>query len=141
MSVAVTVVAPAAPIAVWRLWATVTDWPRWNSACIRAEAATPAAEGAKLDLVLRHPRGREFITRPTVTTALAGQEFTWVTRALGFRATTTTRFAAHEDGTLITLTALATGPLAFTYRMTMTDRTLALLYTRMLDDLVAELQP
>lgn len=132
--------APAEPGVAWSLWSDVGAWPVWNPECVTASLDGPAVEGAVLDLTLRHPRGRQFITRPRVATAVPGREFTWVTKALGFRATTATTFAPGDDGTLITLRADTTGPLAFTYRMTMTDRTLAVLYTRMLDALVAEVR-
>lgn len=141
MSLVVTVVAPAAPPVAWSLWSDVGSWPVWNPECVSASLDGPAAEGTVLDLTLRHPRGREFITRPRVSAVAPGSEFSWETRGLGFRATTATTFVAQGDGTLITLRGDTTGPLAFTYRMTMTDRMLAVLYTRMLDALVAEVRP
>jgi len=140
VSVSVTVVAPASPEAAWERWSDVASWPAWNPECLAARVEGPTAPGTVLDLRLRHPRGREFFTRPRITEATPGEAFAWEARGLGLRATTAVRFAAEPDGTRIRLDADARGPLSFTYRMTMTDRTLATLYTRMLDALVEDLR-
>lgn len=142
MSVAVVVVAPAAPDETWRRWSDVGSWPEWNTECVTADVAGPVRVGTLLDLALRHPRsGREFLTRPRVTETVPGHAFSWEARGLGLRARTDARFSPEPDGTRIDLVAESAGPMAFTYRMTMTDRTLALLYTRMLDALVEDLRP
>ncbi|MEQ9336802.1 MAG: SRPBCC family protein, partial [Miltoncostaeaceae bacterium] len=86
MSLVVTVVAPTAPATAWSLWSDVGSWPVWNPECVSATLDGPAGEGTVLDLTLRHPRGREFITRPRVSATVPGREFGWETRGLGFRA-------------------------------------------------------
>lgn len=141
MSVSVTVVAPADPERAWRRWSDVAAWPEWNPECLGARVEGPPGPGAVLDLRLRHPRGREFFTRPRVTEAEPGRAFAWEARGMGLRATTRTTFVPEPDGSRIALECGARGPLAFTYRMTMTDATLARLYTRMLDALVEDLRP
>jgi hypothetical protein len=142
VSVAVVVVAPAEPGETWGRWSDVGAWPDWNTECVAATVDGPAQVGAVLDLTLRHPRsGREFLTRPRVIEAIPGRVFAWEARGLGLRARTHARFTSEPDGTRIDLVAETTGPMAFTYRMTMTDRTLAVLYTRMLDALVEDLRP
>jgi uncharacterized membrane protein len=142
VSVAVVVVAPADREATWRRWADVGSWPDWNTECVTATVTEPVGVGTLLDLTLRHPRsGRPFLTRPRVTETIPGRAFAWEARGLGLRARTTVRFADEPDGTRIDLVADTTGPMALTYRMTMTDRTLAVLYTRMLDALVEDLRP
>ncbi len=140
MSVSVTVVVPAAPEDAWRRFSDVGSWPDWNPACIAASVAGPPEKGAVLDLRLRHPRGRDFYTRPRITEADPGRAFSWEARGLGLRASTRTRFTAEPDGTRLVLDADSTGPMAFAYRMTMTDRTLARLYTDILDALVEDLR-
>jgi len=133
---------PASPDEAWARWSDVAAWPEWNPECAAAAVDGPAVPGTVLDLLLRHPRsGREFITRPRVSETDPGRVFTWEARGLGLRATTRARFSREPDGTRIDLTADSTGPMAFTYRMTMTDRTLATMYTRMLDALVEDLRP
>lgn len=135
-----TVVVPAAPDAAWARWADVAAWPEWNPACAEATVDGPPRPGTMLDLRLRHPRGNVFITRPRVVEAVAGEVFAWEARGLGLRARTTTRFSPEPDGTRVLLFAESTGPMAFTYRMTMTDRTMARMYTDMLDALVEDLR-
>lgn len=141
MSVSVTVVVPASPADAWARFADVGAWPEWNPACIEANVAGPLERGTVLDLRLRHPRGRDFYTRPRITEAEPGRAFAWEARGLGLRATTRTEFAAEPDGTRLVLEADSTGPMAFAYRMTMTDKTLARLYTGILDALVEDLRP
>jgi hypothetical protein len=142
VSVAVVVVVPAGPGEAWSRWSDVGGWPDWNPECVAADVDGPAGVGTVLDLTLRHPRsGREFLTRPRVTETVPGRVFAWEARGLGLRAGTHARFLPEPDGTRIDLVAETTGPMAFTYRMTMTDRTIALLYTRMLDALVEDLRP
>lgn len=135
------VVAPADPLTVWRRWSDVARWPDWNTECAAATVDGPPEPGRLLDLRLRHPRsGREFITRPRVSESEPGRRFAWAARGLGLRAEIQADFSPEHDGTRIDLRALTGGAFAFTYRLTMTDRTLALLYTRMLDALVEDLR-
>ena len=135
------VVVPGGPEEAWARFSDVASWPEWNPHCAAADVDGAVRPGAVLDLRLRHPRGREFITRPRVTECVPARSFSWEARGLGLRAATTTRFSREPDGTLITLDSRTSGPLSLTYRMTMTDRTLAIIYTRMLDALVEDLRP
>ena len=121
VTVTVHVAAPAAT--VWELIADVERWPEWNPACASAAAdGDPRAEGTRLRLQLRHPRGRLFWTAPTVVTAVPTERFGFVTRALGFRAPTDIALDADDEGTRVTLTSRSTGPLAFSYRLMFPER-------------------
>jgi hypothetical protein len=140
MSVSVTVVVPAAAQATWERWTDFARWPEWNPQCIEAELAGPLAPGTTLDLHLRHPRGRDFYTRPRLTLVDPGREIVWEARGLGLRAPSRTLLSPEPDGTRVTIEAGARGPLAITYRMSMTDRTQALIYVAMLDALCDSLR-
>lgn len=135
MSVSVTVVAPAGPRAVWERWTDFARWPSWNPHCIEAALDGPLAPGTTLELRLRHPRGRDFYTRPRLTTVDPEREIAWEARGLALRAVTRSSLTPEPDGTRLTVEADATGRLAFAYRMTMTDRVQALIYVAMLDAL------
>jgi uncharacterized protein YndB with AHSA1/START domain len=135
MSVSVTVVAPASPRAVWEVWTDFAGWPAWNPQCIEAALDGPLEPGTRVDLHLRHPRGRGFYTRPRLTAVEPPREIAWETRSLGLRAPTRTALTPEPDGTRVTIEADARGPMAFAYKMSMTDRTQALIYVAMLDAL------
>jgi hypothetical protein len=135
VSVSVTVVAPAAREAVWERWTDFAGWAAWNPPCIEAALDGPLAPGTTLDLHLRHPRGRDFYTRPRLTVVEPRDEIVWEARALGLRAPTRTTLTDEPDGTRVTIEASARGPMAFAYRMSVTDRTQALIYVAMLDAL------
>jgi uncharacterized protein YndB with AHSA1/START domain len=135
VSVSVTVVAPAAREAVWDRWTDFARWPDWNPPCIAAALDGPLAPGSTVELHLRHPRGRDFYTRPRLTGVAPPDEIVWEARALGLRAPTRTALTDEPDGTRVTIDADARGPMAFTYKMTVTDRTQALIYVAMLDAL------
>ena len=135
MSVSVTVVAPATPAVVWERWTDFASWPSWNPHCVEARLEGPLAPGTRLDLRLRHPRGRDFYTRPVLTAVEPEREVAWEARGLGLRALTRTALRPEPDGTRVTIDADAKGRMAFTYRMTMTDRTQALIYVAMLNAL------
>lgn len=135
MSVSATVVAPAAAAEAWARWTGFARWPEWNPHCIAARLDGPLEAGTTLDLHLRHPRGRDFYTRPRLTVVEPEREIAWEARGLGLRATTRTTLTPEPDGTRVTIDADARGPLAFTYTMSMTDRTQALIYVAMLDAL------
>jgi len=135
VSVHVTVVVPAPPGEAWRRWADFSRWGEWNPYCVEAALNGPLAPGSRLDLHLRHPRGRDYYTRPVLTVVEPERELTWQARGLGVRATTATRLDPEPDGTLMTIAADVDGPLAITYRLTVTDRTQALMYVGMLDAL------
>jgi hypothetical protein len=131
----VTVVAPAAPDVAWARWSDIDRWPEWNPHCEEATLEGPLAPGTRLDLQLRHPRGRAFYTRPFITAVEPGRLLEWEARGLGLRAVVRTAFAPEPDGTRVTIEAGATGAMAFAYRVGMTDRTQALIYVGMLDAL------
>jgi uncharacterized protein YndB with AHSA1/START domain len=135
MSVSVTVVAPAPAQAVWDRWTGFASWPGWNPQCIEAALDGPLAPGTTVDLHLRHPRGRDFYTRPRLTVVEPPREICWEARGLGLRAPTRTTLSPEPDGTRVTVEADARGALAFAYKMSMTDRTQALIYVAMLDAL------
>lgn len=135
MSVSVTVVVPAAVPEAWDRWTDFARWPEWNPQCIEAALDGPLEPGTTLDLHLRHPRGRDFYTRPRLTAVDAPRQIVWEARGLGLRAPTRTSLAPEPDGARLTIDADATGPLALTYKMSVTDRTQALIYVAMLDGL------
>lgn len=130
-----TVVAPAAPGEVWARWTGFDGWAAWNPHCVSAALRGPLAPGSALELRLLHPRGREFLTRPVLTEVDEERAIAWEARGPGLRARTRTTLAPEPDGTRVTIEADAEGRLAFTYRMTLTDRVQALMYVGMLDAL------
>jgi Polyketide cyclase / dehydrase and lipid transport len=135
VSVSVTVVAPATVEASWERWTDFARWAEWNPQCVEARLEGPLAPGTTLDLHLRHPRGRDFYTRPRLTAVRPPGEIVWEARGLGLRAPTRTTLSPEPDGTRVTIDADSRGPLAFAYKMTVTDRTQALIYVAMLDAL------
>jgi hypothetical protein len=140
VSVVVTVVAPATPVAAWDRWTAFADWPAWNPHCITATVDGAVVPGSGLDLHLRDPRGRDFYTRPVLTEVERGARVTWVARGLGVRARTTTMFAPEPDGVRITLESDVAGRMAFTYRIALGDRVQALMFVAMLDALTDSLR-
>ncbi|MCU0306222.1 MAG: SRPBCC family protein [Thermoleophilia bacterium] len=129
MSVAVTVVAPAAPAETWRRWSDFARWPEWNPTCAAAHLDGPLAAGTTVEMRLRHPRGgREFLTRPRLTRVEPPAALDWQARGLGFRADVRSRLEPEPDGTRLTLHAETTGAMAFTYLMTLTERAQAVMY-------------
>jgi uncharacterized protein YndB with AHSA1/START domain len=135
VSVVVTVVAPADPGAAWDRWSDVEAWPRWNPHCVSARADGPLQPGTRLELQLRHPRGRDFWTRPRVREVAPQRRLTWEATALGLSALTATALAPEPDGTRLTVRLTSSGPMAFAYRMTFTERAQAQLFTGVLDAL------
>ena len=131
----VTVVAPTEPADAWGRWTDFARWPDWNPSCVEAALDGPLAPGTTLALRLRHPRGRDFYTRPRLTVVDPPREIAWEARALGLRAPTRTVLTPESDGTRVTVEADAHGPMAFAYRMSVTDRTQALIYVAMLNAL------
>lgn len=140
MSVAATVVAPASPAVTWRRFTDFGRWPEWNPHCLEAEVDGPLAPGTELGLRLRHPRGRDFYTRPRLTEVEPGRRVAWAATAPLLRATVTAEFAPEPDGTRVQLVSESTGGLAFAYRMTLTERAQAVLYVGMLDALTDSLR-
>jgi uncharacterized protein YndB with AHSA1/START domain len=140
VSVVVTVVAPATPAAVWDLWTGFAGWPGWNPHCLTATLSGPVAPGSGLDLHLRDPKGRDFYTRPRLTEVVAHERITWEARGLGLRARTTTILSPEPDGTRVSIESDAAGPMAFTYRIAVSDRVQALMYVAMLDALTDSLR-
>ena len=141
MSVTVTVVAPAPPARVWDLWTDFAAWPEWHPHCVEATADGPVVPGTRLDLHMRDAKGRDFYTRPALTVVESERELVWEARGLGLRARTRTALSPEPDGTRVTIEAVATGPMAFAYRMTMTDRSQALIYVAVLDALTTRVRP
>jgi uncharacterized protein YndB with AHSA1/START domain len=139
VSVVVTVVAPAGRERAWALWTDFAEWPSWNPQCVEARLHGPLAPGSRLELHLRHPRGRDFYTRPRLSTVEPPDRLAWQVSSLGLRATTTTTLEPEPDGTRMTIAADAHGGLAFTYKMTLTERAQADMYVAMLDALSASL--
>jgi uncharacterized protein YndB with AHSA1/START domain len=135
MSVSATVVVPAAPADAWARWSDLAGWPRWNPYCVSARVNGPLVAGTPVELQLRHPRGRDFWTRPTLRVVVPQSQLTWEARALGLRATTETTLAAEDGSTRVTVRAGAHGPLAFALRMTLSDKVQARMYVEMLDAL------
>lgn len=135
-----TVVAPAAPGAIWRRWTDFAAWPEWNPHCVAATVDGPLAPGTGLDLHLRDPRGRSFYTRPRLAEVQEDDRLVWEARGLGMRARTVTRLEPEPDGTRMTIEADALGPLAFTYRIALSERIQALMYVAMLDALTDSLR-
>lgn len=140
MTLTVQVVAPASRQVAWLRWTDFGGWPKWNPACLSAEADGPLRPGARLRLQLRHPQGRVFWTAPTITRLDPEEEIAWETKAFGFRAPTAVRFVDHEGGTLVTLTSDVHGPLAFTYQMTFPERAQGLLWSGALTGFAADLR-
>ncbi len=99
MSVTVTVVAPAPPDRVWERWTDFAAWPAWHPHCIEAELDGPMEPGTRLRLHLRDQRGREFYTRPVLTTIEEGREVAWAARGPGLGARTRTALTAEPAGT------------------------------------------
>ncbi len=130
-----TVVAPAPPDVVWDRWTAIADWPEWNPHCAAAAVDGPLAPGTGLDLRLRDAKGRDFYTRPGLTEVERPSRITWVARGLGVRARTTTMLSPEPDGTRVTIETDVAGPLAFTYRIALSDGVQALMYVAMLDAL------
>jgi uncharacterized protein YndB with AHSA1/START domain len=141
VSVTVTVVAPAPPDRVWERWTDVAAWPEWHPHCIESELEGPLEPGSRLRLHLRDQRGRDFYTRPRLTAVEPGREVAWEARGLGLRARTRTMLQPEPDGTRITIETQTFGPLAFAYRMVMTDNSEALMYVAVLDALTDTLRP
>lgn len=141
MSVACTVVAPAEPEAVWRRMTDFPGWPAWTEECVSADMRGPLEPGTRLELRMRTRRGRDFYTRPVITIVEPDSQVAWEARSLGLCASTRVHLAPEPDGTRVTIHADSVGPMAFAYRMIMTDRTQAEIYAAMLDALVASLRP
>jgi uncharacterized protein YndB with AHSA1/START domain len=135
VSVAATVLVPAPPADAWARWTDLSAWPRWNPYCVSACVEGPLAAGTRLELQLRHPRGRDFWTRPTLTAVRPGEELSWEARAPGLRAATQTTLAAEGDGTRMTVRSSRRGPLSFTLRMTLSDKVMGRIYVETLDAL------
>jgi hypothetical protein len=76
-----------------------------------------------------------------VTTLEPEQELAWEARGLGLRAATRVMLAPEPDGTRVTIEAMSSGPLAITYRLSVSEKTQALIYVAMLDALTERLSP
>jgi hypothetical protein len=92
-------------------------------------------------LHLRHPKGRDFYTRPYLTAVEPGELLEWEARGLGLRAATRTRLTPEPDGTRVTVEAEARGPMAFSWKIGVPEKTQALIYVAMLDALTDSVRP
>ena len=135
MSVAATVVAPASPEEAWGRWSDLGRWPSWNPYCLEATLDGPLEPGSRIDFRLRHPRGRDFYTRPRITAVEPPRRLIWAARSLGLSATTDSLLQPEPDGTRVTIVAASAGRMAFAYRMTFSESAQAAMYTGMLDAL------
>jgi uncharacterized protein YndB with AHSA1/START domain len=138
--VTATVVAPAGPAATWARWSDLDAWPEWNPHCVSASLEGPLTPGTRVVLQLRHPRGRDFWTRPRLTAVEPEERLDWAATSFGIAATTATRLAPEPDGTRVTVELDVAGRMGFTYRMTLSDRVQALIWTGILDALVDSLR-
>lgn len=138
MSVVARITVDADPERAWDRWSDIEGWPEWNPGCLAA-SRDGSGTGARLELQLRHPKGRDFWTRPRVTVADRGREFTWQARGLGLRASTQALFRPAENGTEIQVTGDARGPMAFTWRMLVTEKVEGRLLTDALNALAEDL--
>lgn len=86
-----------------------------------AQIDGPLAVGSRLDLQLRHPRGRDLYSRPVITAVEHGASIAWESRGLGVRAPLISTIVAERDATRLTVELDATGRLAMTYRMTLSE--------------------
>lgn len=135
MSVEVTIVVPAERGRVWDRWSDLSAWPDWNPHCIAASLDGPLAPGANIEFQLRHPRGTPFYTRPVVTEVQEGSRTVWEARSIGLRAPVELVLEDEYDGTRATVRTDATGGLAVTYKMTLSEKAQARLWAGVLDAL------
>lgn len=138
MSVVARILVDAGPERAWGRWSDIESWPEWNPGCLAA-SSDGSGPGARLEMQMRHPRGRDFWTRPRVTVSDPGREFTWQARGLGMRASTQALFQAAEGGTEIQVTGDARGVMAFTWRMLVTEEVEGRLLTDALNALADDL--
>ncbi len=124
-----TVLVAADRHVVWQRWADIARWPEWNPTCSDGQIAGALAPGTRLRLQLIHPRGRAFLTAPTVAKVEPYSLFAWETRALGVRAPTIVTFTDADDGTNVALTSESRGVLGFAYRLTFPETTQGLLWS------------
>ena len=135
MSVSATVLVPAAPAEAWARWSDLAGWPSWNPYCVSAQVDGPLEPGTSLNLQLRHPRGRDFWTRPRLTAVRPQSELSWEARAPGLRAATETTMTAEGERTRVTINASTRGALGFAMRLTFSEKAQARMYVEMLDAL------
>ncbi len=135
MPVRVTAVVPAEPDAVWQRWTDFARWPEWNKQCVAACLEGPLQPGSKLDMQLRHPSGRDLYTRPVITAVQHGSSIGWEARGLLVRAPLASTLIPERDGTRLTVELNATGRLAMTYRMALSESAQAQLWTAALQGL------
>lgn len=114
---------------VWERWSDIARWPEWNPTCSDGQISGALAPGARLRLQLIHPRGRTFLTAPTVMRVEPDSLFAWETRALGVRAPTIVTFTDADDGTNVALTSESRGILGFAYRLTFPETAQGLLWS------------
>lgn len=70
------IVIESSPEAVWEILMDFEAYPEWNP-FVTTISGRPVA-GERLDVTLQNPGGREMDVSPTVTTADADGEFSWL---------------------------------------------------------------
>ncbi len=128
MSVAASVVIPADPAEVWRTWSDIETWPEWNPVYLKVEMDGELASGTRVEMQMRHPRGRAFWTRPWLTDVVPGSELSWMAKGMGLKARTLTTLEEVPSGTKLRIDAQTTGFMAFAYRIAMTRKVQASLF-------------
>jgi uncharacterized protein YndB with AHSA1/START domain len=98
-----------APDAIWRAWADVPGWPRWNRDIERIELTGPFAEGSTIAM---SPRGQEPV-RLRLADVVPGERFVDEADVAGTIVRTTHRIDRLGDGrTRVVYRLEASGPAA-----------------------------
>jgi uncharacterized protein YndB with AHSA1/START domain len=97
------------PDAIWRAWADVRGWPRWNGDIERIELTGPFAEGSTIAM---SPRGQEPV-RLRLADVVPGERFVDEADVAGTIVRTTHRIDRLGDGrTRVVYRLEASGPAA-----------------------------
>jgi uncharacterized protein YndB with AHSA1/START domain len=97
------------PDAIWRAWADVPGWPRWNGDIERIELTGPFAEGSTIAM---SPRGQEPV-RLRLADVVPGERFVDEADVAGTIVRTTHRIDRLGDGrTRVVYRLEASGPAA-----------------------------
>ena len=122
MSVAASVVIPAEPAEVWRAWSDMEAWPEWNPVYLQVSLDGALAIDTRVEMQMRHPRGRAYWTRPWLTEVVPERELSWTAKGMGLRARTLTTLEEVPSGTKLRIRGETTGVMAFAYRIAMTRK-------------------
>jgi uncharacterized protein YndB with AHSA1/START domain len=128
VSAAASVVIPAEPAEVWRIWSDMEAWPEWNPVYLKVDLDGELSPGTRVEMQMRHPRGRAFFTRPWLTDVVPERELSWMAKGMGLRARTLTTLEEVPSGTKLRLDAQTIGVMAFAYRIAMTRKVQAHLF-------------